>query len=212
MRNRIAARWKFIDRADPENTNNYLNRNLTSFSQLTGSHVCSPLRPCLPAEMYNWAKGVISKKWVLYHGAGTPSFPNGRGAPGKAPPLRSLAPSSPSPFCELTPDAGSLWVKHSFTKSYFLSHPLEMEDTCIECVQIQSAVLGSSNIQNGVKYRPFPQGSGYLGGKKTGPQMNKRVMSKSHSIGNWHHENLGSSLSSDSSYWVPSEVLWFSEL
>lgn len=79
MRNRITAHWKFIDRADPENTNNYLNWNLTSFSQLTGSHACSPLCPCLPAEMYNWAKGVISKKQVLYYWDrdGTLTFPDG---------------------------------------------------------------------------------------------------------------------------------------
>lgn len=79
MRNRITARWKFIDRADPENTNNYLNRNLTSFSQLIGSHACSPLCPCLPAEMNNWAKGVISKKRVLYCGDSTLTFPDGSG-------------------------------------------------------------------------------------------------------------------------------------
>lgn len=125
MRNRITAHWKFIDHADPENTNNYLSWNLTSFSQLTGSHACSPLCPCLPAEMYNWAKGMISKKQVLYYWDGQ----MGAEVSGKAPPRKNISPASPSPSYELISEAGSLWVNiHTFfpTPWMFKTHVQNM--------------------------------------------------------------------------------------
>lgn len=194
MRNRITARWKFIDRADPENTNNYLNRNLTSFSQLIGNHACSPLLylPACLQRCCSWAKGVISKKWARWDSV--LSFPQVllEKTPGGI--------TSPEKHLFLQPITilwTDIWSIHSHIHSFF-STPYRFKTYVLN--------MYCSGARMNIDWRQvqsLPLGE-WLFKRKEDRSMDELMRYQWQcmrwSIGIWHQEDLGLNLSSDLYY------------